>query len=329
VIRSASTLTRVSLAALFIALVLTPSAPASASGPLVLNGRIVFQKQVVLPDGTANRQLWIVDKDGSNLRQLTTSGTDGAPTWSPSGRFLAFFHSIPNISRVPLEVMDMRTGSVRTVAQPCPSGPFDRPAWSPDGAQLIFTDFCPGWPAIWKVNADGTGLTEIRVFTGGIISTPSWSPDGSKILFSYQYVVNRSPFRIFTINPNGGGLTRLTQNLHGDAFSPEYSPDGSKIVYEQDGGTGTLGIIVMNADGTDGYAVSHFDGWSVLTPSWSPDGRWIVFSSAEPACDGCAGDHWDLFVTRSDGSGGTRRLTLLPSQVAAWYPTWQPRFPAA
>jgi len=82
--------------------------------------------------------------------------------------------------------------------------------------------------------------------------------------------------------------------------------------------------MVMNADGTDPFRVTYTT-WAVRNPSWSPNGKSVLFTSAEPACAGCRSTATDLFVTHADGSGRTRRVTLLPRGIQAWDPTWQAR----
>jgi Tol biopolymer transport system component len=80
--------------------------------------------------------------------------------------------------------------------------------------------------------------------------------------------------QIFTIRPDGTGLRQLTHVAKGHAAgSPEVSPDGTRIVFTIDGQ-----IWVMNANGSAQHQLTNQAGFQNQQPSWSPDGRKIVFS---------------------------------------------------
>jgi Tol biopolymer transport system component len=103
--------------------------------------------------------------------------------------------------------------------------------------------------------------------------------------------------QIFTIRPDGTGLRQLTHVAKGHAAgSPEFAPDGTRIVFTIDGQ-----VWVMNADGTGQRQLTRQPGLVNQQPSWSPDGRKIVFSR----CAVLFGmpEFCDLDVMNADGSG--------------------------
>jgi len=125
-------------------------------------------------------------------------------------------------------------------------------------------------PNIWRVDADGTGLTPLTNATasGAGSLVPQWSPDGSKIVFHSSRKLDGSDAantnftsNIWRVNADGTGLTPLTNATASGAHSlyPQWSPDGSKIVFHSsrklDGSdaantNGTSNIWRVNADGT-------------------------------------------------------------------------------
>ena len=93
---------------------------------------------VATPDMDANRNasnLWIVSTAGSAPMQLTQSGHDSSPEWSPDGKTLAFLSSRDGTSQVYLLPMD---GGEAHAATHLSTGA-DLVKWSPDGKTIAFT----------------------------------------------------------------------------------------------------------------------------------------------------------------------------------------------
>ena len=68
------------------------------------------------------------DPDGNNLRYLTDSWQDEAPTWAPNGRYLMFFRDQPGAAGARIYMVDT-TGRVENTV---PTQNFSSdPAWSP------------------------------------------------------------------------------------------------------------------------------------------------------------------------------------------------------
>src|SRR5204863_5157425 len=110
------------------------------------------------------------------------------------------------------------------------SGIDDGPTFTPDGKSIIFTRCCPqssGY-ALWRINADGTGLRIVTTETvgpsvdGPADTVPQVSPDGGTIAFAHN---PNGLDRIATVNIAGGDLRdRTDPSLDGNI--PNWSPDG-------------------------------------------------------------------------------------------------------
>ncbi len=213
------------------------------------------------------------------------------------------------------------------------------PMWSTDGRQLLVTISVPppdlNRPAI--IDADGTGLTPIKVKTDRSIGCSDRSPDGKTLLCSISSGEHPDVDGIYTIRTDGSHLTRLTTSPFHDTVGTAgecgggdgrgvYSPDGSQIVFiRQQCGTGpdpssdeTAAIERMDRDGghqteilPQGGVTSH--PGSQL--SWSPDGSAIAFG--DPG--------GELHTIRPDGTG-LRHIALDPGpgRYYAAGPAWSP-----
>ena len=85
-------------------------------------------------------------------------------------------------------------------------------------------------------------------------------------------------FQLFTVRSGGAGLHQIT-HVKGDAVHPDWSPDGRWIVFElgHPEGQPFCSVILMRADGTDMRDLTGDRHGCEGQPSFTPDGRHIVF----------------------------------------------------
>ncbi len=138
------------------------------------------------PDGTRlllsrGGQLWLVDRDGGNLRSLGVSHTGAwglpGPQWSPDGGLIAYaeearppekregeFDPGMEFQYASTYLVDAHTGERRPLAERDAVGDL-YPAWSPDGSQVAFLSGRSGAVEVWMVAAQGGEARQIT--TGG------------------------------------------------------------------------------------------------------------------------------------------------------------------
>jgi Tol biopolymer transport system component/CubicO group peptidase (beta-lactamase class C family) len=118
-------------------------------------------------------ELWVIDRDGSNLRQLREESTTN-PVWSPDGHQI-LFDSITAAGHI--GVLDLTTGTETDLGE----GFF--PRWSPDGGRIVYAAFDDnGGSDIYTMAADGSD--RIRLTSDPDFDTvPQWSQDGATIIY--------------------------------------------------------------------------------------------------------------------------------------------------
>jgi TolB protein len=175
--------------------------------------RIVFGRSM----GSGNTEIFAANRDGTGLRQLThSSGIDTNPSWSPSGREIAFTSSRagnPNIY-----VMDAEGANLRRLTF---EGDYnDGAAWSPDGTRIAYASRRSGR---FDIALTDVVTLESRLLTSGPGSneTPSFSPDGRQIVFASKRGNSATTTQIYKIELDGSGIRQLTSD--GNNFSPSWS----------------------------------------------------------------------------------------------------------
>jgi Tol biopolymer transport system component len=242
--------------------------------------------------GIVNRDIGVVNMDGTGDRALTTDNHSHSAGWSPDGRRILYIHDnallMPPAYRdaddkthhpVDLQVMDRDGSNVRLLRR---FGYIDSAAWSPDGRMLAITcalseqDKTVG---LFLLPANGQG--DPRLLTPDA-HRPTWSPDGKTIIFSSH---KDGHWALYAIGVDGSGEKRLATGPLEAVYSA-WSPDGKRIAFDAFKVPGQVQqVYIMGTDASNLHQVTHEAG-DCENPSWSPDGRQLAFS-CETTPDAC------------------------------------------
>ncbi len=227
-----------------------------------------FSSKIAFAGDAQSREIFSMDFDGHDLRQMTRTGTINlSPEWSPDGSglvFTSYLNRNPDLWSLDLATLRPRVVSARPGLNA--SG-----RYSPDGKMLALSMSFKGIPKIFIITPQGYIIKRLTDGLGNDIS-PTWSPDGSTV----AYVSDQSGTpQIYTLPVTGGRMTRLTfgSNYNTD---PDWSPRGDLLAFTSRI-DGRFQICTIRPDGKE-YKVLTNQG-SNEDPAWSPNGRMIAFTS--------------------------------------------------
>jgi Tol biopolymer transport system component len=197
--------------------------------------RLAFTGDVRTDRGT-DREVFVIDADGSDPRQLTTSpGSDRGGAWSPDGTRILFTSARDGNDEIYVMNAD---GSDQRRLTTTPEGE-DNPQWSPDGTLIAYTVIrqpAPGQPRFdaYVMAADGSGA---RPLLSGAFDkrSPAWAPGGSSLLLSRRPGPTQNdadPLDVWSVGLDGAGSRRLAFSPN-DALVPRWSPDGTTVSYSR------------------------------------------------------------------------------------------------
>jgi Tol biopolymer transport system component/serine/threonine protein kinase len=197
-----------------------------------------------------------------------------------------------------------------------------QPAWSPDGAKLVFTSPCKGmdetYPnsALYIVNPDGSELTPIVTVPGGDFD-PKWSPDGKSISFTS---LRTGQMEIFIFNVADQSIAQLTKGaMDVESRQAAWSPDSTKIAYVVRR-FGVYQLWLMNANGAEQrQIVRSGTAYSDYLPAWSPDGQLIIFNQ-RCATKFCLPYLMSTAITGGSEQGSNLGVNVLPVEDVDYSP---------
>lgn len=239
------------------------------------------------------RGIWRMNSDGTGLEHLTADWTSSHKlAWSPDSRQIAYLAEkmVHGKRYFAIKVVDVKRKTSRQVTD----------------FQRFLSD--PRW-----ISLDGT--IAFQRDRNGTLSQAHGAPlvpSEIETEILDRMATTSHDLQIWVSRPDGGDRI-LISRLGERALRPILSPDGRRVCYSSSDSGGS--ISVAETDGT--HRINLGFGSS---PSWSPDGLWLVYEVTEDDGHDLIGS--DLYIIGVDGEGRVQ-LTDTPDLIERW-PTWSP-----
>jgi TolB protein len=274
--------------------------------------RIVYISETG-PQDRRIKRLAIMDQDGANHRFLT----DGrhlvlTPRFSPTAQEITYLSYIDERKpRVYLYNID--TGQQEVLGD-FPGMTF-APRFSPDGNRVIMSLAQNGNSEIYAMDLRTRVVARLTNHPA-IDTSPSYSPDGSQVVFNSD---RGGAQQLYVMDSDGGNVRRISFG-DGRYATPVWSPRGDLVAFTKIY-RGQFYIGVMRPDG-GGERLLTSD-FLVEGPTWSPNGRVLMFYRQTPTDDRGRGGTARLYSI--DLTGYNEREIITPIQASD--PAWSPLIP--
>ena len=253
------------------------------------------------------KKLAIMDQDGANTKYLTLGNELVlTPRFNPTNQMVTYLSYFRNMPRVYL--LDIETGMQEVVGN-FPGMTF-APRFSPDGKKIIMSFAKDGNSDIYTMDLESRVVERITNHSS-IDTSPSFSPDGKYIVFNSD----RSGLQqIYVMRSDGSNVKRITfgKGIYG---TPVWSPRGDLIAFTKVR-KGRFYIGVMRIDGTGERLLT--ENFYQEAPSWSPNGRVLVFyreTKSGSKGEGFSASLWSIDIT---GYNERKLITKTDASDPSW-----------
>jgi dipeptidyl aminopeptidase/acylaminoacyl peptidase len=163
--------------------------------------------------------LWIVDIDGSRVRELTSGAhRDSSPVWSPDGKRIAFLSDRDGTDQLHVMWLDTREMAQLTRFERAPNNI----NWSPDGKYIAFTSSVPDNDPILPVKLPEKPRGAEWARPAVVVDRLQWASDGRGPL-------PKANTHVFVIDATLGGTPRQVTSGKYNHTGFDWSPDGRTI----------------------------------------------------------------------------------------------------
>lgn len=255
------------------------------------------------------KRLAIMDQDGERHQFLTT-GSDLVltPRFSPTLQeitYLSYFKGVPRVY-----IFNIDSGRHEILGD-FPGMTF-APRFSPDGKSVIFSMSKAGNSEIYIMDLATRSVRQLTNHSA-IDTSPSMAPDGKKVVFNSDRSGSQ---QLYVMSSSGANPTRISFQK-GRYATPVWSPRGDLIAFTRIY-NGEFYIGVMRPDGAGERLITK--GFLVEAPTWSPNGRVLMFFRQDPSDQYGRGGKTRIYSI--DITGHNEREVITPEDASD--PAWSP-----
>jgi len=267
---------------------------------------------VFMSGGSFKKKIFRVPASGGESQEIPVRPPKGKgafrfilyPTLSPDGKWILF-----QVEQFRINVAPSSGGEAKVVCRG------RRPVWAPDGRSIVFSNADPGKNfSLWSIpfsSAKGAadGAAEPLTVGRGVDTQAAISRDGKQIAFTaLEQTFN---LEVLPFDADLGRVTgevRVLTSGNNDIEWKSLSPDGRSVVF------GNAGRIWRLDPGQAAHPLTSDPAFRDGQPTWSPDGRSILFERVPAADPG----NFDLWLMAADGASPRRLLEKARSSY--WMP---------
>jgi Tol biopolymer transport system component len=239
-------------------------------------------KMTFIADTSGRNQVWVMDMDGTDLRQLSDDPYEAIdPDWSHDSSSIVFVGFGGSTERG-LFVVDVESGLVDRVHQDtsrlAKAGDVWNPEWSPDGDVILYHSSVvsdeapvPGTPnqvtsTVGQVRSVDIETGRVGVLTGGGLVDAwdaTWSNDGRIAFMRARLPWSSDPnLGLWMMSGDASGKEMLRSLDADGAWSPSWSPDGRQIAYVvSEGGRSSIHVLDLASGEDRAIARGEYAKW--------------------------------------------------------------------
>lgn len=244
--------------------------------------------------------------------------------WSADSKWLAYADEDPPIRGVSIFAVAIKTGEKRILAQPNFGGEYARPAFSPDGEKLAFTDYRNGVARLrllrLKRNMTPDGVSwpiRLRGFQDAVCTDSMWLDSGRRLLF--QSNKNGASLQLWRVDLKGSRTHELVPELAGSlgegAYAPVLSRRAHSLAFSRVSQDMNIWQVALSGPERGRLRRLIASTRQETFPEYSPDARRVAFESDRSGFP-------EIWISNADGTGAYA-LTHFGGPVTG-SPAWSP-----
>ncbi len=245
------------------------------------------------------------------LLENVSSNTYGGGTFAFSATGIFLFQAGGDLQSNSRLYLADRSGATKPLLPQV--GAYSTPRFSPDGKRLAFSLSNGAGSDIWLKDMDHDAPSRLS-FLKGTNDYPVWTPDGWSIVFRST---GQDQAGLYWICAGGAGEAQRLMDGKLNPTPESFSPDGKRLSYSATGNNGSDDLFSAQVEGDDAHPKLGKPELFLGTPyfelgsSFSPDGRWLAYTSTESG-------PFQAYVRPFPGPGGRWQI----ASIGGMFPFW-------